>query len=480
MPPRKKPTSRTRRSATPRKPAAPRPTKVTLARVKKILDGVGAPVMSSGDGSLVGLTDNSSLRFQVDPSLLSVSIQWHSRAPFYMEEALCMIVESWNASPDNEDMLRAYVVSSPGDDSVRLCATSTMPVSAGMTDDQLGHYLRDAIDACMGFEAFLESTFPQTRFDDFAQEAGIQVPASPQELLADLGGEPAEAVAQLVEQARGLVDSDMNRATMLLTQASTIAEAEGLDPVELGIHDAFATTMEKVLAQPEMLGSREEALGQAMLEALRMERDDADGDDAGADEPDEFAEPNMLDDGQAEAAILDLLESQDLGRVPPGPPALTLPLVVEALSPEYDFLEKDDAIIIPIGDDARELVVAVKGVELVVATRWSGMSPVDRVLGPMMTNDWNVSSRVLGLRTGFADRMGEVISDAAAAGEAAPPADDAAVETGADTDGDVIARASWCLAAGVTKAQIVAIVDAAATEVEDIGSFLRGEAGFSL
>ena len=37
MSPRKKPTAKTRQSTTPRKPAAPRPTKVTLARVKKIL-----------------------------------------------------------------------------------------------------------------------------------------------------------------------------------------------------------------------------------------------------------------------------------------------------------------------------------------------------------------------------------------------------------------------------------------------------------
>ena len=113
MSPRKKPTAKTRQSTTPRKPAAPRPTKVTLARVKKILICVDVPVMVSWDGSLVGLTGNSALRFQVLPDLLTVSIQWHSKAPFYMLEALCILVESWNASPDNDDMLRAYAVPSP-------------------------------------------------------------------------------------------------------------------------------------------------------------------------------------------------------------------------------------------------------------------------------------------------------------------------------------------------------------------------------
>lgn len=478
MSPRKKPTAKTRRSTAPRKPAAPRLTKVTLARVKKILLGVDAPVMVSWDGSLVGLTDNSALRFRVVPDLLSVSIQWHSKAPFYMLEALCILVESWNASPDNDDMLRAYVVSSPEDDSVLLCAASTLPVSAGMTDDQLGHYLREAVDACMFFEEFLEETFPQTRFDDFAKDAGIQIPDSPEELLAELGGEPAEAVSQLVEQARVLLDSDMDRASMLLTQASRIAEANGLDPVEMGIHDVFAATMEKVLGQPEMLGSREEALGRAMLEALKAERDESDhADDDESGGSNDLAEPNMLDDGQAEAAIMDLFGAKDLGRVPSRLPALTLPLVVEALSPDYDFQEKDDAVILSIGDDACELVVTVEGTELIVTARWSGMAPSDRVLGPMIANDWNVVSQVMGVRTGFADRMGEAISDAASVGQASPRSGDSVVEARPDTDGDIIARASWCLGAGVSKAQIVAMVDAVATEVEDIGLFLRGEVG---
>ncbi|OFR48033.1 hypothetical protein HMPREF2883_00090 [Actinomyces sp. HMSC075C01] len=478
MSPRKKPTAKTRQSTTPRKPAAPRPTKVTLSRVKKILICVDAPVMVSWDGALVGLTDNSALRFQVLPDLLTVSIQWHSKAPFYMLEALCILVESWNASPDNDDMLRAYVVPSPEDDSVLLCAASTLPVSAGMTDDQLGHYLREAIDACMFFEEFLEETFPQTRFDDFAKDAGIQIPDSPEELLTELGGEPAEAVSQLVERARVLLDNDMDSASMLLTQASRIAEANGLDPVELGIHDVFAATMEKVLGQPEMLGSREEALGRAMLEALKAERDEpdhAEGDES--DGPNELAEPNMLDDGQAEAAIADLFGLKGLGRVPSRLPALTLPLVVEALNPDYDFLEKDDAVIIPIGDDACELVVGVEGTELIVTARWSGMTPLNRVLASMAANDWNVVSHVMGVRTGFADRMGEAISDAATAGQAPPQAGDSVLKARSDTGGDIIARASWCLGAGVSKAQIVAMVDAAAAEVEDIGLFLRGEVG---
>lgn len=41
--PRKKPTAKTRQSTTSLKPAAPRPTKVTLSRVKKILICVDAP-----------------------------------------------------------------------------------------------------------------------------------------------------------------------------------------------------------------------------------------------------------------------------------------------------------------------------------------------------------------------------------------------------------------------------------------------------
>ena len=119
----------------------------------------------------------------------------------------------------------------------------------------------------------------------------------------------------------------------------------------------------------------------------------------------------------------------------------------------------------------------VEGTELIVTARWSGMAPSDRVLGPMIANDWNVVSQVMGVRTGFADRMGEAISDAASVGQASPRSGDSVVEARPDTDGDIIARASWCLGAGVSKAQIVAMVDAVATEVEDIGLFLRGEVG---
>lgn len=151
--------------------------------------------------------------------------------------------------------------------------------------------------------------------------------------------------------------------------------------------------------------------------------------------------------------------------------------MVEALNPDYDFLEKDDAVIIPIGDDACELVVGVEGTELIVTARWSGMTPLNRVLAPMVANDWNVVSHVMGVRTGFADRMGEAISDAATAGQAPPQAGDSVLKARPDTGGDIIARASWCLGAGVSKAQIVAMVDAAAAEVEDIGLFLRGEVG---
>jgi len=161
----------------------------------------------------------------------------------------------------------------------RLSGAMRLPVEVGLTDDQLEYFLRDAIDGCGFFERFLEEAFPQTRFDTLAKQAGIRIPDPVEEILAELDGQPEDVVAQLVEQARAVADTDMEQAVTLLSQASEIARAADLDPVSTGINDVFAAMMEKILDHPGIQGTQEAAFGQAVLEELRTESREQGGDE---------------------------------------------------------------------------------------------------------------------------------------------------------------------------------------------------------
>lgn len=252
-----------------------RPTKVTVPRIKRALADIGVRASDRPDGSLLTLTDNSIISFFVFAGMLNVSIQWMSNASSHLEEALCVVADSWNV---NDSTVTAGIIVSPQEDMARLCGAMRLPVEVGLTDDQLEHFLRDAIDGCGFFERFLEEAFPQTRFDALAQQAGIRIPDPAEEILAELDGQPEDAVAQLVEQARAVADTDMEQAVTLLSQASEIARAADLDPVSTGINDVFAAMMEKTLDHPGIQGTQEAALGQAVLEELRTESREQGGD----------------------------------------------------------------------------------------------------------------------------------------------------------------------------------------------------------
>lgn len=455
-----------------------RPTKVTVPRIKRALADIGVRASDRPDGSLLTLTDNSIISFFVFAGMLNVSIQWMSNASSHLEEALCVVVDSWNV---NDSTVAAGIIVSPQEDMARLCGAMRLPVEVGLTDDQLEHFLRDAIDGCGFFERFLEEAFPQTRFDALAQQAGIRIPDPAEEILAELDGQPEDAVAQLVEQARAVADTDMEQAVTLLSQASEIARAADLDPVSTGINDAFAAMMEKTLDHPGIQGTQEAALGQAVLEELRTESREQGGDEPLSGATGGPAVPeggHQHDHGireiqDLEDEMLRLFGAGNADSAASGLPWITFPLVLEALSDDYDFIEKNGAAVLSIGDNGQEMVVTVEGTELVVTSRWDGVDwEAHDISGPLTLNEWNVGNHALTLHSGMAGRVG----DAAATGEENRPnaAEPSSTELHDFLD-EIIARASWCMGAGATKDQIADMLATAADEVESIDDFLRAE-----
>ncbi len=440
-----------------------RPTKVTVSRIKRALADIGVKASDRPDGSLLTLTDNSIISFFVFAGMLNVSIQWMSNASSHLEEALCVVADSWNV---NDSTVAAGIIVSPQEDMARLCGAMRLPVEVGLTDDQLEHFLRDAIDGCGFFERFLEEAFPQTRFDALAQQAGIRIPDPAEEIITELDGQPEDVVAQLVEQARAVADTDMEQAVTLLSQASEIARAADLDPVSTGINDVFAAMMEKTLDHPGIQGTQEAALGQAVLEALRAENGELPALGGEHQHGNGIREVQDLED-----EMLRLFGAGNADSAASGLPRITFPLVLEALGDDYDFVEKDGASVLSIGDNGQEMVVAVDGTELVVTSRWDGVDwDAQDISGPLTLNEWNVDNHVLTLHSSMVDR----VSEAAATGKETRPnvAEANSTEPRGLRD-DVIASVSWCMGAGATKDQIADMLATAADEVESIDDFLR-------
>lgn len=439
------------------------PTKVTVPRIKRALADIGVRASDRPDGSLLTLTDNSIISFFVFAGMLNVSIQWMSNASSHLEEALCVVADSWNV---NDSTVAAGIIVSPQEDMARLCGAMRLPVEVGLTDDQLEHFLRDAIDGCGFFERFLEEAFPQTRFDALAQQAGIRIPDPAEEIITELDGQPEDVVAQLVEQARAVADTDMEQAVTLLSQASEIARAADLDPVSTGINDVFAAMMEKTLDHPGIQGTQEAALGQAVLEALRAENGELPALGGEHQHGNGIREVQDLED-----EMLRLFGAGNADSAASGLPRITFPLVLEALGDDYDFVEKDGASVLSIGDNGQEMVVAVDGTELVVTSRWDGVDwDAQDISGPLTLNEWNVDNHVLTLHSSMVDR----VSEAAATGKETRPnvAEANSTEPRGLRD-DVIASVSWCMGAGATKDQIADMLATAADEVESIDDFLR-------
>ena len=439
------------------------PTKVTVPRIKRALADIGVKASDRPDGSLLTLTDNSIISFFVFAGMLNVSIQWMSNASSHLEEALCVVADSWNV---NDSTVAAGIIVSPQEDMARLCGAMRLPVEVGLTDDQLEHFLRDAIDGCGFFERFLEEAFPQTRFDALAQQAGIRIPDPAEEIITELDGQPEDVVAQLVEQARAVADTDMEQAVTLLSQASEIARAADLDPVSTGINDVFAAMMEKTLDHPGIQGTQEAALGQAVLEALRAENGELPALGGEHQHGNGIREVQDLED-----EMLRLFGAGNADSAASGLPRITFPLVLEALGDDYDFVEKDGASVLSIGDNGQEMVVAVDGTELVVTSRWDGVDwDAQDISGPLTLNEWNVDNHVLTLHSSMVDR----VSEAAATGKETRPnvAEANSTEPRGLRD-DVIASVSWCMGAGATKDQIADMLATAADEVESIDDFLR-------
>lgn len=439
------------------------PTKVTVPRIKRALADIGVKASDRPDGSLLTLTDNSIISFFVFAGMLNVSIQWMSNASSHLEEALCVVADSWNV---NDSTVAAGIIVSPQEDMARLCGAMRLPVEVGLTDDQLEHFLRDAIDRCGFFERFLEEAFPQTRFDALAQQAGIRIPDPAEEIITELDGQPEDVVAQLVEQARAVADTDMEQAVTLLSQASEIARAADLDPVSTGINDVFAAVMEKTLDHPGIQGTQEAALGQAVLEALRAENGELPALGGEHQHGNGIREVQDLED-----EMLRLFGTGKAVSITSGLPRITFQLVLEALGDDYDFVEKDGAAVLSIGDNGQEMVVAVDGMELVVTSRWDGVDwDAQDISGPLTLNEWNVDNHVLTLHSSMVDR----VSEAAATGKEIRPnvAEANSTEPRGLRD-DVIASVSWCMGAGATKDQIADMLATAADEVESIDDFLR-------
>ena len=74
------------------------PTKVPVSRIKRALADIGVRASDWPDGLLLTLTDNSITSFFVFAEMLNVSIQWMSNASSHLEEALCVVADSWNVN----------------------------------------------------------------------------------------------------------------------------------------------------------------------------------------------------------------------------------------------------------------------------------------------------------------------------------------------------------------------------------------------
>ena len=461
MPPRKKQSART----------TSRPTKVTLARIKHILAQVGGPVVERPDKSLMSLTDNSVLVINLHDQVLRVSMQWMSKAPIALELPLSVVADAWNASGAP---ITACVIATPQEDGMRLCGVTTLPVSAGLTDDQLGHYLTEAIQSCLHFEGFLEETFPQTRFDTLAEDSVGLLQDEGDE--ADPGAVPPETaptdiVSQLADQARAVMDQDTEKASVLLMQASQIVERTGIDPLGTGLSEAMTALMERLLEAPGIKGTEEAEIGQGLLEALkRGMSQQEDPEAAGRDEP--------------EALLRTLLGDQEGGS--PGAPVVTRPRLLQALRSDFDVVEQEGDAVIALPGGEGELRVRLTGSDLGILeaeVRWDDPDWNTEVPEPILFNSWNTSAQVLALHTGSIDEPGPLAPSAqspSAAGTAfGLPAPEEVLPR------EAVATARWCVDSGATKAQLAAMVDAAYLEALEIADYcfvdedwvLQGEEG---
>lgn len=449
MPPRRKQSART----------TPRPTKVTFARIKHILTQVGGPVIERPDKSLMTLTDNSVLVINLHDQVLRVSMQWMSKAPIALELPLSVVADAWNASGAP---LTACVIATPQEDGMRLCGVTTLPVSAGLTDDQLGHYLTEAIESCLHFEGFLEETFPQTRFDALAEDGmGLlqaEDEADPGMVPPEIA--PAEIVSQLADQARAVMDQDTDEASALLMQASQIVESTGIDPLATGLSEAMAALMERLLETPEIKGTKDAEIGRGLLETLKREMSRQE-------------DPEAVEQDEPEALLRDLLGEQGAGS--PGAPAVTLPRLLEALRPSFDVVEQDGQAIIALPGGEGALRVRLVGSDLEVEVRWDDPEWNPELPAPILFNSWNTSAQILALHTESIDEPEPLV----------PPADPlntSGAAFGLPAPEEVLPRepvatARWCVDSGATKAQLAAMIDAAYLEALEIADycFVDGE-----
>ena len=140
----------------------PIPSRLTLKRLEQVMASSTVRYAVRSDKTIVFNTESGDVTISVRDGLLRAAVTWHPRVPLRLADDLAQLLDDWNR--------RATGLTAAGDratfgDLIIVGAHSGHPVGAGIDNDQLRHIMTDEITLCMEFLAFMEQTFPDTRFE---------------------------------------------------------------------------------------------------------------------------------------------------------------------------------------------------------------------------------------------------------------------------------------------------------------------------
>ena len=159
----------------------PIPSRLTLKRLEQVMASSTVRYAVRSDKTIVFNTESGDVTISVRDGLLRAAVTWHPRVPLRLADDLAQILDDWNR--------RATGLTAAGDratfgDLIIVGAHSGHPVGAGIDNDQLRHIMTDEITLCMEFLAFMEQTFPDTRFESVktpGQGPARELDASPRD-----------------------------------------------------------------------------------------------------------------------------------------------------------------------------------------------------------------------------------------------------------------------------------------------------------
>ena len=159
----------------------PIPSRLTLKRLEQVMASSTVRYAVRSDKTIVFNNESGDVTISVRDGLLRAAVTWHPRVPLRLADDLAQLLDDWNR--------RATGLTAAGDratfgDLIIVGAHSGHPVGAGIDNDQLRHIMTDEITLCMEFLAFMEQTFPDTRFESVktpGQGPARELDASPRD-----------------------------------------------------------------------------------------------------------------------------------------------------------------------------------------------------------------------------------------------------------------------------------------------------------